>query len=106
MKRGAFGARLREQIQSFRSTGWRSSGSHRQNDVRPRLTHMLMRSVLTLLASLSLARAGELHEAALACKVDRMRQILQQRPSLNEADADGLTPLHIATDFRHVLCVG
>ncbi len=35
-----------------------------------------------------------------------MRQILQQRPSLNEPDADGLTPLHIAIDSRHVVCVG
>ncbi len=64
------------------------------------------RSLLAFFVSLTLVQAGELHEAARACKVDRMRQILLQRPSLNEADADGLTPLHIAIDARQIVCVG
>lgn len=65
-----------------------------------------MRTVVTLLASLALARGGELHQAARVCDVDRMRQLLSQRPQLNAADENGMTPLHIAVDSRQPVCVG
>jgi cytohesin len=64
-----------------------------------------MRTIVTLLASLALAHAGELHQAARACDADRMRQLLSRRPSLNETDENGMTPLHIAVDSRRRACV-
>lgn len=64
-----------------------------------------MRTIVTLLASLALAHAGELHQAARACDADRMRQLLSTHPSLNEADENGMTPLHIAIDSRQTACV-
>jgi ankyrin repeat protein len=64
-----------------------------------------MRTIVTLLASLALAHAGELHQAARVCDADRMRQLLLQHPSLNETDENGMTPLHIAIDSRHKACV-
>ncbi|MGH9630041.1 MAG: ankyrin repeat domain-containing protein [Bryobacteraceae bacterium] len=60
---------------------------------------------LTLLASLALAHAGELHQAARVCDEDRMRQLLSRHPSLNETDENGMTPLHIAIDSRQTACV-
>lgn len=64
-----------------------------------------MRTVVTLLASFALAPAGELHQAARACDAERMRHLLSQQPSLNEADENGMTPLHIAIDARQKECV-
>lgn len=65
-----------------------------------------MRTIVTLLASLALAHAGELHQAARLCDADRMRQLLSRHPSLNETDENGMTPLHIAIDSRQTACVG
>lgn len=64
-----------------------------------------MRTIFTLLASLALAHAGELHQAARVCDEDRMRQLLSQHPALNETDENGMTALHIAIDSRHRACV-
>jgi ankyrin repeat protein len=64
-----------------------------------------MRTIVALLVSLSLARAGELHQAARACDVDRIRQLLSRYPSLNEMDENGMTPLHVAIDSRQIACV-
>jgi ankyrin repeat protein len=66
-----------------------------------------MRTVLTLFVSMvaPLVHGGELHEAARVCDTDRMRQLLAKKPTLNEADANGMTPLHIAVDSRKVACV-
>jgi len=64
-----------------------------------------MRTIVPLLASLALAHAGELHQAARLCDADRMRQLLSRRPSLNETDENGMTPLHIAIDSRQTACV-
>jgi ankyrin repeat protein len=64
-----------------------------------------MRTIVTLLASLALAHAGELHQAARVCDADRMRQLLSRHPSLNETDENGMTPLHIAVDSRQKACV-
>ena len=64
-----------------------------------------MRTIITLLASLALAHAGELHEAARACDADRMRQLLSLAPSLSQTDEDGMTPLHAAIDARQRTCV-
>src|SRR5580704_14824566 len=64
-----------------------------------------MRTIIALLASLALAHAGELHQAARVCDADRMRQLLLQHPSLNETDENGMTPLHIAIDSRRKACV-
>jgi len=50
--------------------------------------------------------AGELHEAARICFADRMRELLAQNPSVNEAEEDGRTPLHVAIDWRQIACVG
>ena len=58
-----------------------------------------------LLASLTLSQAGELHQVARECDADRMRQLLSRHPSLNEADENGMTPLHIAIDSRQIACV-
>ncbi len=66
---------------------------------------MLKRTIVTLLASLALAHAGELHQAARACDADRMRQLLSQDPALNETDEGGKTPLHVAIDSRQRACV-
>lgn len=67
-----------------------------------------MRTVLTLFVSMvaPLAHGGELHEAARVCDTDRMRQLLAKKPTLNEADENGMTPLHIAVDARKAACVG
>lgn len=65
-----------------------------------------MRSVVLLLTSLALVHAGELHQAARVCDVDRMRQLLSRRMTLNETDENGMTPLHIAIESRHRACVG
>jgi ankyrin repeat protein len=75
-----------------------------------------MRTIITLLASVALTHAGELHQAARVCDADRMRQLLSRhpslnetdgrRPSLNETDENGMTPLHIAIDSRKKACVG
>ena len=59
-----------------------------------------MRTIITLLASLALTHAGELHQAARVCDADRMRQLLSRHQSLNETDESGMTPLHIAIDSR------
>ncbi len=67
---------------------------------------MLTRMIVTLLTSLTLAQAGELHQVARECDADRMRQLLSRHPSLNEADENGMTPLHIAIDSRQIACVG
>jgi ankyrin repeat protein len=64
-----------------------------------------MRTIVTLLASLALAHAGELHQAARVCDADRMRQLLSRHPSLNETDENGMTPLHIGIDSRQKACV-
>ncbi len=64
-----------------------------------------MRTVLTLLASLALMHAGELHQAARVCDADRMRQLLSRGPSLSETDENGMTPLHVAIDSRKAACV-
>lgn len=65
-----------------------------------------MRTIVPLLASLAFAHAGELHQEARACDVDRMRRLLSQQPALNELDENGMTPLHIAIDSRKRACVG
>ena len=69
-----------------------------------------MRTISLLLAALavsySLAKAGVLHQAARECDETRMRQLLSERPVLNERDEAGLTPLHVAIDSRQVVCVG
>jgi ankyrin repeat protein len=64
-----------------------------------------MRTIIALLASIVLARAGELHQAARVCDANRMRQLLSRRPPLNETDDNGMTPLNIAVDSRHTACV-
>ena len=64
-----------------------------------------MRTIVTLLASLALAHAGELHQAARTCDADRMRQLLSLHPPLNETDENGMTALHIAIDARQKACV-
>jgi ankyrin repeat protein len=64
-----------------------------------------MRTIVALLASFSFAHAGELHQAARVCDADRMRQLLSRRPSLNETDENGTTPLNIAVDTRQTACV-
>ena len=63
-----------------------------------------MHTIVTLLASLALAHAGELHQAARVCDQERMRQLLSRHPSLNETDENGMTPLHIAIDSRKRAC--
>jgi ankyrin repeat protein len=35
-----------------------------------------------------------------------MQQMLSQRPSLNDTDENGMTPLHVAIDSRRATCVG
>ncbi len=65
-----------------------------------------MRTIVTLLASLALAPAGELHQAARKCNEDRLQTLLSQHPQLNEPEENGLPPLHIAIDARQVHCVG
>jgi ankyrin repeat protein len=64
------------------------------------------RTIVVSLASLTLAQAGELHQAARECDADQMRQLLSRSPSLNETDEDGRTPLLIAIDARQAECVG
>lgn len=64
-----------------------------------------MRRIVTLLASLALAHAGELHLESRTCDPDRMRQLLSQRPPLNELDENGMTPLHVAIDSRKRACI-
>jgi ankyrin repeat protein len=64
-----------------------------------------MRTIIALLASFALARAGELHQAARVCDANRMRQLLSRHPPLNEADDNGITPLNIAVDSRQTVCV-
>jgi uncharacterized protein len=64
-----------------------------------------MRTTVALLASLALAHAGELHQAARVCDADRMRQLLSRHPSLNETDENGMTPLHIGIGSRQKACV-
>jgi uncharacterized protein len=64
-----------------------------------------MRTIVTMLAWLALAHAGELHQAARVCDADRMRQLLSRHPSLNETDDNGMTPLHIGIDARQKACV-
>lgn len=64
-----------------------------------------MRRIVTLLAFLALAHAGELHQEARTCDPDRMRQLLSRRPPLNELDENGMTPLHLAVDSRKRACV-
>ena len=64
-----------------------------------------MRTTVTLLASLALAHAGELHQTARVCDADHMRQLLSRRPSLNETDENGMTPLHIGIGSRQKACV-
>lgn len=65
-----------------------------------------MRTIVMLLASLTLAHAGELHQAARVCDADRMTELLSRHPPLNETDEHGMTPLHIAIDSRQIACVG
>ena len=48
-----------------------------------------MRTIVTLLASLALTQAGELHQVARVCDADRMQQLLSRRPALNETDKNG-----------------
>jgi uncharacterized protein len=64
-----------------------------------------MRTIIALLGSLTLAHAGQLHQAARTCDADRMRQLLSRHPSLDETDENGMTPLHIAIDSRKRACV-
>jgi uncharacterized protein len=64
-----------------------------------------MYTIIILLTSFALAQAGELHDAARVCDADHMRQLLSRRPSLNETDKNGVTPLHIAIDSRQKECV-
>ena len=64
-----------------------------------------MRTIALLLAALPLASAAEIHEAARECDEDRMRQLLAQRPALDEPDESGRPPLHIAIDSRQPECV-
>ena len=89
----------------YRAGNFRAD-NHRQNGFPPRLPFRPMRTITTILAFVSLAQGGELHEAARACKVDRIRPLLMRHPALNEPDEDGSTPLHIAIDARQVVCVG
>lgn len=63
------------------------------------------RTIITAFASLVLAHAGELHQAARVCDADRMRQLLSGRPSLNQPGENGMTPLHVAIDSRQRACV-
>ncbi len=65
-----------------------------------------MRTIVMLLAALSVAHAGELHRLARVCVADRMQQLLSRQPSLNELDENGMAPLHIAIDSRQISCVG
>ncbi len=64
-----------------------------------------MRMIVALLASLAVAHAAEVHQAARNCTTERMRQVLAQHPALNEPDENGLPPLHIAIDARQKACV-
>lgn len=66
---------------------------------------MMLRALFVLFASAALAVAGELHQAARACDVDRLKQVLAQHPALNEPDENGLLPLHVAIDGRKRACV-
>jgi len=66
---------------------------------------VLMWTLITLVASLAFAYAGELHQAASVCDSSRMRQLLLRQPSLNQIDENGLTPLHVAIDSRQAPCV-
>ena len=58
-----------------------------------------------MLIILLLLQAGELHRAALDCKVDRMKEVLAQKPSLNQLDESGRSALHVAIDSRKLACV-
>jgi len=64
-----------------------------------------MRTIAGLFVSFGFAQAGELHEAARVCDADRMLQLLSQRPSLNQLDESGMTPLNVAIDSRQTACV-
>lgn len=64
-----------------------------------------MRRIVALLASLAVATAAEVHQAARNCTTERMRQVLAQHPPLNEPDENGFLPLHIAIDARQKACV-
>ena len=64
-----------------------------------------MRLVVALLASFAVVPAGELHQAARVCDADRIRQLPARNPRLNDADENGMTPLHIAIDSRQTECV-
>ncbi len=61
--------------------------------------------MVTLLASLAVAHAADLHQTVRTCNTERMRQVLAQHPALNEPDENGLPPLHIAIDARQKACV-
>lgn len=69
-----------------------------------------MRVMVMLVSATMAARAGELHEAARGCEVDRMRKLLRERAgekaaALNERDEKGMTPLHVAIEHRRKACV-
>lgn len=66
---------------------------------------MLTRAICLSLTALALTQAGELHDAARVCDTARMRQLLARHPRVNEVDANGNTPLHIAIDSRQRACV-
>lgn len=61
--------------------------------------------LVALYAAATFAQGGELHEAARACDADRMRELLAGKPSVDQKDADGLTPLHAAIDAGRAECV-
>lgn len=64
-----------------------------------------MHTVLVLLAFASVTPAAELHQAARSCDPGHMRELLSRHPALNEADEEGLTPLHVAIETRQTACV-
>ncbi len=60
---------------------------------------------LICLSCFSLLSAGELHRESGTCNADRMKQLLSGKPSVNELNESGMTPLHIAIDARQKTCV-
>ena len=64
-----------------------------------------MRTFLITLAFSALMQAGELHQVARLCDVNKLRQLLSTHPALNELDESGRTPLHIVIDSRQRACL-
>jgi ankyrin repeat protein len=64
-----------------------------------------MRIAVVVLIWIGVAQAGELHDAARECQVERMRHLLSQKPAMNAVDAQGMTPLLVAIEAKQRACV-